>query len=69
MCMTTNEKKEESFIMLPSVDFCFQELMEAEEGAEDLSVRFSGFHRKKLQRWNYFQRNCERSTRKRNTEF
>lgn len=31
MCMTTNEKKEESFIMLPSVDFCFQELMEAEE--------------------------------------
>ena len=31
MCMTTNETKEQKFMMLPSVDFCFQELMEAEE--------------------------------------
>ena len=31
MCMTTNETKEQKFMMLPSVDFCFQELMEDEE--------------------------------------
>ena len=35
MCMTKNEiekqNQEQKFIMLPSVDFCFQELMEDKE--------------------------------------
>lgn len=31
MCMTANAAKKQKFIMLPSVDFCFLELMEDEE--------------------------------------